>query len=216
MEKIVKGLFRFQEDVFPEHEDDFRRLSTSQNPDALLVTCSDSRIDPALITQTKPGDLFICRNAGNIVPSHGDVNGGVSATIEYAVAALRVKDIIICGHSDCGAMKGVLYADLLQNLPNVKAWLRHSDAVRHILRENYSELKGPALLRAAIEENVIAQIENLQTHPSVAARLRKGDLKIHGWVYEIETGHVTAWDSEQQRFVALRDVFEPAAAIVGP
>jgi carbonic anhydrase len=209
MEKIVKGLIKFQDDVFPAHEDDFRRLATKQNPDALLITCADSRIDPSLITQTKPGDLFICRNAGNIVPSHGDINGGVSATIEYAVAALKVTNIIVCGHSDCGAMKGVLYPDLLDNLPNVKSWLRYSDAVQHILRENYGHLEGPALLRAAIEENVLVQIENLQTHPSVAARLRKGDLKIHGWVYEIETGHVTAWDPEQQRFVGLRDVFMP-------
>jgi carbonic anhydrase len=211
MEKIVRGLIKFQDDVFPAHKADFHRLGTSQNPEALLVTCADSRIDPALITQTKPGDLFICRNAGNIVPSHGDVNGGVSATIEYAVAALKVKDIILCGHSDCGAMKGVLYPDLLETMPNVKSWLRHADAVRHMLQENYRHLEGPALLRAAIEENVIAQLENLRTHPAVAARVRKGDLKLHGWVYEIETGHVTAWDEEQQRFVPLRDVFMPAA-----
>ena len=214
MEKIVKGLLRFQEDVFPAHQDDFRRLGTGQNPDALLVTCADSRIDPALLTQTKPGELFICRNAGNIIPSHGDVNGGVSATIEYAVMALNVKDIIVCGHSDCGAMKGVLYPDLVARMPNVARWLHHAEAVRHILEENYADLDGPALLRAAIEENVVVQLENLRTHPSVAARLRKGDLRLHGWVYEIETGHVTAWDSEQRRFVALRDVVAPAAAHV--
>jgi carbonic anhydrase len=212
MEKIVEGLFRFQQNVFPQHKDAFRRLGTSQNPDALLVTCADSRIDPALLTQTKPGDLFICRNAGNMIPSHGDVNGGVSATIEYAVMALNVKDIILCGHSDCGAMKGVLYPDLVADMPNVAGWLRHADAVRHMLRENYADLEGPALLRAAIEENVVAQLGNLRTHPCVASRLRRGDLRLHGWVYEIETGHVTAWDADQGRFVPLRDVFVPEAA----
>lgn len=214
MEKIVKGLFRFQEDVFPEHEDDFRRLSTGQNPDVLLVTCSDSRIDPALIMQAKPGELFICRNVGNIIPSHGDINGGVSATIEYAVMALGVKNIIICGHSDCGAMKGVIYPQLVAKLPNVARWLHYADAVGNILEANYAHLDGPALLRAAIEENIVVQLDNLETHPSVAARLRKGDLRLHGWVYDIETGNVTAWDAQQKRFVALRDVFVPTAAAV--
>jgi carbonic anhydrase len=107
-------------------------------------------------------------------------------------------------------MKGVLFPDLLEAMPNVRSWLRHADAVRQILRENYAHLQGQALLRAAIEENVIVQINNLQTHPSVAARVRKGELKLHGWVYEIETGHVSAYDEEQQRFIAVRDVFIPA------
>lgn len=204
MERIVRGLLRFQEEVFPEREDDFRRLGTSQAPEALLITCADSRIDPALLTQTRPGELFICRNAGNIVPSHGDINGGVSATIEYAVVALKVKDVIVCGHSDCGAMKGVLYPELLEEMPNVAGWLHHADAVRRILRENYAGLSGPALLRAAIAENVLAQLSNLRTHPSVAARLRRGDLRVHGWVYEIATGQVSSWDEEKQEFVGLR------------
>ena len=206
MERIVKGLFQFQKSVFPEHEDDFKRLAAKQAPEALLVTCADSRIVPTLITQTKPGELFICRNAGNIVPSHGDVNGGVSATIEYAVMALNVKDIIVCGHSDCGAMKGVLYPELVSEMPNVKAWLRHADVVRQIMRENYPHLKGNDLLRAAIQENVVAQIGNLHTHPSVAARLRRGDLRIHGWVYDIETGDVASWDADSAEFKPLRAV----------
>lgn len=214
MEKIVKGLFQFQNSVFPEHEEDFKRLAAKQAPEALLVTCADSRIVPTLLTQTKPGELFICRNAGNIVPSHGDVNGGVSATIEYAVMALNVKDIIVCGHSDCGAMKGVLYPELVEQMPNVKAWLRHADVVRQVMRENYSHLQGPELLRAAIEENVVAQIGNLHTHPSVAARLRRGDLRIHGWVYEIETGNVSAWDAETRSFRPLREVV-PQEALAG-
>ena len=206
MEKIVKGLFQFQDAVFPEHQDDFKRLAATQAPEVLLVTCADSRIVPTLITQTKPGELFICRNAGNIVPSHGDVNGGVSATIEYAVMALNVKDIIVCGHSDCGAMKGILYPELVEQMPNVKAWLRHGDVVRQIMRENYPHLHGEELLRAAIEENVVAQIGNLHTHPSVAARLRRGDLRIHGWVYDIASGSVRSWDPESRKFSPLREV----------
>jgi carbonic anhydrase len=212
MDKIVKGLFEFQDRVFPAHQQEFRRLGIGQNPEALLITCSDSRIDPALLTQTKPGELFICRNAGNIVPGHSDVNGGVTATIEYAVMALKVKDVIVCGHSDCGAMKGVLYPDLLNDMPSVASWLRHADAVRQILKENHPDLSGPELLRAAIEENVVVQLQNLRTHPSIAARLRRGELRLHGWVYEIETGHVTAWDANENKFVPMRDVVAGARA----
>jgi carbonic anhydrase len=212
MEKLVKGLKQFQQDVFPAHEDTFRRLGTSQNPDALLITCADSRIMPSMITQTQPGELFICRNAGNIVPSHGETTGGVAATIEYAVAALGVKDIIICGHSDCGAMKGVLYPELVEKMPSVKAWLKHADTVRSILDHNYSHLEGYALMRAAIEENVLVQMDNLRTHPCVAARLRKGDLAIHGWIYEIETGNVLAWHPEEKSFQAPR-VAETSGAL---
>src|SRR5262245_48944414 len=98
MKRILDGLMRFQTEVFPQERELFDRLSSGQNPEALFLTCSDSRIVPELITQTKPGDLFICRNAGNIAPAYGEVNGGVSATIEYAVLALNVRDIIVCGH----------------------------------------------------------------------------------------------------------------------
>lgn len=203
MEKLVNGLFTFQREVFPRRMTEFQQLANSQSPEVLFITCSDSRIVPDLLTQTNPGDLFICRNAGNIVPSHGDVNGGVSATIEYAVMALGVRDIVVCGHTDCGAMKAVLDPALVASMPNVASWLRHADAARQVIRENYKHLSGPELLRAAIEENVLAQLENLKTHPSVAARLRRGELQLHGWVYDIGRGSVCAWTPEEKRFVSL-------------
>jgi carbonic anhydrase len=206
MEKFVKGLKQFQKNVFPAHKESFRRLASEQNPDALLVTCADSRIDPALLMQSNPGDLFICRNVGNIIPSHGEVTGGVSATIEYAVTGLGVKDIIICGHSDCGAMKGILYPNLVAKMPSVSSWLKNADAVRSVIEHNYPHLEGKALLRAAIEENIVTQLDNLRTHPSVAARLRKGDLRIHGWIYEIETGHVSEWSPDARVFQGLREL----------
>ena len=205
MKKIVDGLFTFQREVFPRRMTEFQRLANGQSPEVLFITCSDSRIVPDLLTQTNPGDLFICRNAGNIVPSHGDVNGGVSATIEYAVMALGVRDIVVCGHTDCGAMKAVLDPSLVRPMPNVASWLRHADAARQVIAENYQHLSGDELLHAAIQENVLAQLENLKTHPSVAARLRRGDLELHGWVYDIGQGTVSAWLPEEKRFVSLEE-----------
>jgi carbonic anhydrase len=211
MKKLVNGLFTFQREVFPRRMTEFQRLANSQSPEVLFITCSDSRIVPDLLTQTNPGDLFICRNAGNIVPSHGDVNGGVSATIEYAVMALGVRDIVVCGHTDCGAMKAVIDPSLVSTMPNVASWLRHADAARLVVAENYRHLSGRELLHAAIQENVLAQLENLKTHPSVAARLRRGDLALHGWVYDIGAGTVSAWSPEEKRFVSLEESPQYAA-----
>jgi carbonic anhydrase len=191
--------------VFPDHRDIFEKLRNGQKPDALFITCADSRVEPVLLTQSKPGDLFICRNAGNIVPPYGEVIGGVSATIEYAVMALGVRDIIVCGHSDCGAMKAVLHPEHVSAMPSVAGWLRFADSVRSTLKENYGHLQGDGLLRAAIEENVLVQIDHLKTHPSVAARVRKGTINLHGWYYDIGTGEVTAYDASKDRFIPLRE-----------
>lgn len=203
MKRILSGLSRFQNEIFPQTRQLFERLASSQAPEALFLTCSDSRIVPELMTQTAPGDLFICRNAGNIAPAYGEVNGGVSATIEYAVLALEVKDIIICGHSDCGAMQGLLHPERLASMPNVAAWLKHAERARFMVQDNYPNLEGADLLNALIEENVVAQLENLRTHPAVASRLRKGKLQLHGWVYQIDHGTVTAFDPELTRFVPI-------------
>ena len=123
MKNFIDGFIRFKRDVFPKRKQLFERLAGAQSPEALFITCADSRIVPDLIMQTEPGDLFICRNAGNIVPPYGEVQGGVSATIEYAVAVLNVSHIIVCGHTDCGAMKGILKPETLDELPTVKSWL---------------------------------------------------------------------------------------------
>ncbi len=203
MKRILEGFAKFQTEIFPEEQQLFQRLAAGQNPEALFLTCSDSRVVPSLITHTKPGDLFVCRNAGNIAPAYGEVIGGVSATIEYAVLALNVQHIIICGHSDCGAMKALLEPQKLEGMPSVIAWLRHAERARFVVRENYTHLQGAALLEALIEQNVIAQVENIKTHPAVAARLMKGALELHGWVYDIETGSVRAWDQRSGSFVAL-------------
>jgi carbonic anhydrase len=189
--------------VYPQHRELFEDLAASQAPRALFITCADSRVVPTMMTQTRPGELFLCRNAGNIVPPYGEVNGGVSATIEYAVSVLEVQHVIVCGHSDCGAVKALLHPEKLESLPTVKSWLAHGERARRIVAENYSDLKGDAAIRALTEENIVAQLENLRTHPSVAARVARGALSVHGWYYHIKSGSVDIFDAERRRFVPV-------------
>ncbi|QDV70783.1 Carbonic anhydrase [Rosistilla carotiformis] len=204
MQKLIEGIHQFQRESFVPLQGLFEQLAKGQSPETLFITCSDSRIDPTLLTRTQPGDLFILRNAGNIVPPHG-AGGGEAATIEFAVAGLNVKDIIVCGHSHCGAMKGLLDPEQVVEMPAVADWLSNADATRRIMKENYSELEGDRLLSATVEENVLVQLENLRTLPAVAARLARGDLHLHGWVYKIETGQVFAYDIESSQFLKLTD-----------
>jgi carbonic anhydrase len=197
VEKFLRGISRFQRHVYPKHLDLFEELALGQRPEALFITCADSRIDPCLLTQTKPGELFICRVIGNIVPPYPDVIGGVSATIEYAVGVLGVPDVILCGHTDCGVMKGALNPEPLEVYPNVTAWLRYAQ-VNHREPDPSAEF-----LLALTEHNVVAQLENLRSHPTVAARVEAGELALHGWVYHIGPGTVTAYDEESRAFVPL-------------
>jgi carbonic anhydrase len=206
MQKLIRGLHLFQQTIFSSQKELFERLANGQHPDALFITCSDSRISPNLITQTDPGELFILRNAGNIVPPYGAVQGGEAATIEFAIAGLGVKDIILCGHSHCGAMKGLLQREkLADDMPALAAWLSHAEATRRVVRENYRDLEGKELEMLTVEENVLVQIENLRTHPAVASALVRGKLSLHGWVYKIETGEVFAFDPDQNQFLPLAE-----------
>ncbi|MEQ8784949.1 MAG: carbonic anhydrase [Pirellulaceae bacterium] len=207
MQKLIEGIHQFQQTIFDSQKRLFERLAQGQQPLALFITCSDSRIDPSLLTQTQPGELFIMRNAGNIVPPHGAICGGEAATIEYAVAVLKVRDVIICGHSLCGAMGAVLHPEQLDGLGAVKAWLNHAEATSRIIKENYQHIQDEnARLTATVEENVLVQLENLRTHPSVAAAVSRGDLKLHGWTYKFETGQVFAYDPQNGQFLPLEQV----------
>ena len=203
MDELIVGVREFQAEVFRERQALFERLKSGQNPDALFITCSDSRVNPNLITQTDPGQLFIIRNAGNIIPPHGAANGGEGATVEYAVLALGIRDIIVCGHSHCGAMRGLTHLEELSEMPAVTRWLRHAEATRLIVRDKYPHLQDEELQTQAARENVLIQIENLQTHPAVAARLAMGKLKLHGWMYHFETGEVSAYNPTSRRFVPI-------------
>jgi carbonic anhydrase len=209
MQKLLSGIHHFQSKSFLPLQGLFEQLAKGQNPETLFITCSDSRIDPNLLTRSKPGDLFILRNAGNIIPPHGAAVGGEAATIEFAVAGLHVKDIVVCGHSHCGAIKGLLKPESLSSLPALAAWLTHAEATRRIVLDNYGDLKDEALVAAAVEENVLVQLENLRTLPVVASGLVRGDLHLHGWVYEIESGAVFAYDPESGQFVPIADHPKP-------
>ncbi len=205
MQKLVRGVQQFQKNVFGKQKELFEELAEGQNPEVLFITCSDSRLDPNLLTQSQPGDVFIMRNAGNIIPAYGPTSTGEAGTIEFAVAALGIRDIIICGHSHCGAMKGVLKPNAVTEMPAVASWLKHAESTQKIMWENYQHLDGEALLNATVQENVLAQIENIKTHPVVAARAMRGELNIHGWVYKFETGEVFAYDPKQEQFVHLHE-----------
>ena len=206
VERILRGLKRFQKHVYPKHRDLFQKLALGQRPEALFITCADSRIDPCMLTQTKPGKLFICRVIGNIVPRYPKTIGGVSATIEYAVAALGVADVIVCGHTDCGVMKGVLNPEALKPLANVSAWLGHAQPAREALAKSDGSVSELEFLLVLTEQNVVEQLKNLHTHPAVAARLEQGSLKLHGWVYHIGKGIVTTYNSHREKFSRVRTI----------
>lgn len=203
MDKLMGGIARFKNDIFPKRKELFAELATGQEPEALFITCSDSRIDPNLITQTDPGDLFICRNAGNIVPPHSLHTGGMTASIEYAVAVLGIKHIVICGHTDCGAMKGALNPDSVKELPHVAQWLGHCNAALKTVKDNYPELDEAEQLQRMIEQNVLVQLQHIRTHPSVAARLEANQIMLHGWVYDIGAGGFKAYDEKTKTFEPL-------------
>lgn len=202
MKHVIQGVAKFQSDVFPKKKTTFKKLAHGQNPEVLFITCSDSRIDPNLVTQTEPGELFICRNAGNVIPPHSNQTGGMTASIEFAVAALGVTDVIICGHTDCGAMKGALHPDKLAGLPHVAEWLGHCRSAVEVLKHKHQHLSDDHLDELTCE-NVVQQIQHIKTHPAVAAKIASGELRLHGWMYDIESGAVTCWNSQNQTFEGI-------------
>ncbi|MFT7640470.1 MAG: carbonic anhydrase [Pirellulaceae bacterium] len=214
MQKLVEGIHQFQNGIFSSKQTLFEGLVDGQHPLALFITCSDSRINPNLLTQTEPGELFILRNAGNIVPPYGAVEGGEAATIEYAVSVLGVKDIIICGHSHCGAMAGLLDQPQLAKLPAVRSWLRHAESTHRIIEENYGHITDTAArLTATVEENVLVQLEHLRTHPAVAAALSRRSINLHGWVYKFETGKVFGYHPQEAQFVPIEGTEVGASSV---
>ena len=200
MSRLVDGVRTFRRREHPKRAHLFESLAGGQTPDALFICCSDSRVNPTLLTGSEPGDLFVLENAGNIVPPPG-VPGGEAATIEYAVAALKVPEIIICGHAKCGAMGGLMAPEHLKDLPNVAEWLTHSEQVRAVVESEFSGASSEEKVEAAVRANVRLQLEHLKTHPSVAKALDAGDLTLGGWVYDFVTGEVIRWNEDDQSWV---------------
>jgi carbonic anhydrase len=212
MDKIAAGVVKFQRDEFPKRRELFATLAQGQAPEALFIACSDSRVDPNLITQTDPGELFICRNAGNIVPPHTNHTGAMTASIEFALGALKVPHIIVCGHSECGAMKGAMDPGSLETLPHVKEWLSYSRGAALIVQEKGSSLSAAERIDLMVRENVVLQMTHLRTHPYVVARLAAGQVQIHGWVYDIEGGGVLAYDETSGDFLSVADKYKEHVA----
>ena len=206
MNELIGRVFSFEKQTFPNQSLLYGRLANDgQSPKALMISCADSRIVPEHIMQAEPGDLFVCRNAGNIVPPFATQIGGVSSTVEYAVAALGVRDIIVCGHSDCGAMKALAVNQDLTSMPNVAAWLRHSHAAHKVVTDSYPAMDDIQRIRAVSLENVVAQLAHLRTHPAVAAGVARGEIALHGWFVDIQAGLILGLDGATGRFVPLRE-----------
>jgi carbonic anhydrase len=205
LDKLKQGIVQFQTEIYPEKAEAYRKAASEpQRPAALIVTCADSRIDPELITQCGPGELFVTRNIGNLVPAYGEMLGGVSAVVEYAVSALKVKHIAVCGHSDCGAMKALLNPESLDSMATVKRWMRNAEAAMSVAESLAGKDDKPSeLLRKLTEENVLLQVQHLRTHPSVAGAVAREELTLSGWVYDIGTGEVRISENGHRAFHAV-------------
>ncbi len=203
MQRLIEGHKRFQDEIFPTRRHEFKLLSDRQAPEWLFITCSDSRIVPDLVLGTGPGDLFISRNAGNVIPVTANDVDGTTATIEYAVEVLKVPYAIVCGHSDCGAMKAALSRQGLDKLPKASRWLNHVEAAfSHRQPENAAD-GDQAELGALIRGNVVAQLLNLKAQPAVSRAMAAGKLQVFGWYYDILTGRIEQFDESERRFKPL-------------
>jgi carbonic anhydrase len=204
LEKLLAGVRRFQSEVYPANRSRYERAAREpQRPHTLFITCSDSRIDPELLTQAGPGDLFVTRNIGNLVPAYGEMLGGVSAVIEYALEALEVAHVVICGHTDCGAMKGLLHREKLTSMRTVNNWLRNAEAALSIVKSRATAMGEHAELEQLIGENVLLQMNHIRTHPSVAGKLAQRRLGIYGWIYDIGNGQVQIYNPDVNGFLPL-------------
>ncbi len=204
MHRLIDGALRFHRDIHGPSRELFTQLGEAQAPFAMFIACSDSRVVPELLTLRQPGEIFVVRNVGNIIPSYAPAAGGVSASIEYAVAALGIESIVVCGHSDCGAMKAILREEKLDEMPAVSSWIKHAGAAKKIVDATLPPSADERTrLHALVHENVLCQLRNLQTHPSAAAKLATGRLKLYGWVYNIENGTVDTFDAETGQFMPL-------------
>jgi carbonic anhydrase len=210
--QLKAGIRRFRAEVYPERRETYvKAVSEPQRPMALFVTCADSRIDPELITQSGPGDLFVLRNIGNMIPAYGEMLGGVSAVVEYAVSLLKVKHVVVCGHTDCGAMAALMSPQGMQDMPSVKNWMNNAAAALNVAKSLATPDETPVhFARRLTEENVLLQMQHLRTHPSVAGAMARQELTISGWVYDIGRGEVRISEDGGRVFHAVKT--EDAAA----
>ncbi|HMR07231.1 MAG TPA: carbonic anhydrase [Polyangiaceae bacterium] len=218
MQRLAKGIHSFQRGYFASHRQLFEQLATAgQRPETLFVTCSDSRVVPNLITNAPPGELFVIRNAGNLIP-HPSLPGGTAASLEYAVEVLEVENIIVCGHTQCGAIGAILDPQSAAHLPFVKRWIEQAAHLPELMKERYAHLTGEALITAAVQENVLSQVEHLREFEFVRKRLDAGKIHLSAWVFKIATGQVFDFNPESAEFEPLSPEASaaPSAPDAGP
>jgi carbonic anhydrase len=215
LQKLKQGARRFNAEVYPPLAEVYARAATEQQrPHTMVIACADSRVEPNEILQAGPGEIFVMRNIGNIVPAYGEMLGGVSAAIEFAVKGLNVQHIVICGHTDCGAMKALLNPDSVKAMPTVTSWLTNARAalsVAETLHEHENQRRE--ILTVLTEQNVLLQLQHLKTHPSVAGALAKGDLTVSGWIYNIGRGGVSIAEDGERTFTLLNEESRTPAAV---
>lgn len=203
-------LFRKLE--FEDHEEEFFRLAKEgQAPKALFIGCSDSRVLPELFTHSKPGELFVVRNAGNFVPSWDPriAWDGVAASIVYAVDVLNVAEVIVCGHSHCGAIQGLYNEQAIKTIPYLSSWIQFGEKAKKLVLGANSDLKDKAVLYDLTARlSVVLQLEQLLAYPSIQKRVKEGKLFLHGWYFTIETGELEYFDTEKEQYISMRDLIK--------
>ena len=215
MDKIVEGIRRFRRDVYPGLKPLYdEMIKSGQKPHALVIGCSDSRVAFEAMTGCGPGELFIVRNAGNIIPQYGKYMGGVTASIEFAVHALPIRDVIVCGHTHCGAMSALLKPEMSTDMPAVQKWVSFARQAKRRIGKEHTHVFDRHL-REAIAENVKLQVENLRTYPCIQEKLKSGQIRLHGWVDEIENGDVVEHDEATNRWLSLTEPEEPKRDVSG-
>jgi carbonic anhydrase len=203
LSKITEGVAKFQSEIYPAQRSRFESLRKGQQPLALFIACADSRVVPSLITQTEPGEVFVERNPGNLVPRYSEFVGGVSASIEYAMLVLKVPLVILCGHTDCGVMKAVADPQQAEGMPGLQRWMQHALLARERLLCDHPDVPAGDKIRLLAEYNVLAQMENLKTHPAIVSRLESNEVEIHGWLYDIADGSVREANPKTRQFELL-------------
>lgn len=209
MEKLINGIVDFRTRVRPTVRDTFARLALGQSPDCLFIACSDSRVVPNLFASTDPGDLFVVRNVGNLVPPAASAgrDRSTAAAVEFAIDGLGVHDIIVCGHSSCGAMSAILSGSA-----TLGGWLEHGGAALHDLAEQPEFAAELPQVDRLSQLSVLRQVRHLRSHPSV----ERGQVRLHAWWFDIAGAEVLAWDAPAGRFVPLTGADEPPGAGLVP
>jgi carbonic anhydrase len=215
LEQLKEGVRRFQTEIYPQQAEIFAQaVSEGQRPHTLFITCADSRIDPVAITSSLPGEVFVTRNIGNIVPAYGEMLGGVSAVIEFAVSSLKVGHVVVCGHTHCGAMQALLHPDSVVDMPTVKSWIRNAQAAlataKYMEADPSNAASREPFIDLLTEQNVLLQMQHLKTHPSAAEAISKGTLTISGWVYRIGSGEICVARDGETKFTPIGPKVRPA------